>query len=59
MSTASDISWPGPAGTFNLRVAAVISRAGQVLVVTVEPILPGLGDAIRHVVLDRADRIPA
>ncbi len=35
MSTASDISWHGPAGTFNLRVAAVISRADQVLVVTV------------------------
>ncbi len=45
MSSASDISWHGPAGTFNLRVAAVISRADQVLVVTVEGLdywfLPG------------------
>lgn len=35
MSSASDVSWHGPAGTFNLRVAAVISRADQLLVVTV------------------------
>ncbi len=30
MSIASDISWSGPAGTFNLRVAAVIFRGDQV-----------------------------
>jgi hypothetical protein len=61
VATASDISWSGPAGTFNLRVAAVISRwvavrelgsvdfrpAGLI------PILPELTDTLRHVVLDR------
>ena len=36
MATASDISWSGPAGTFNLRVAAVITRADQVLLCTIE-----------------------
>ena len=65
MSGASDISWPGPAGTFNPRVAAVISRADQVLVdldfrpAGLVPILPGLGDTLQHVVLDRLDRLPA
>lgn len=80
MSSASDVSWHGPAGTFNLRVAAVISRADQVLVVTVGalrwvpfrdlgdldfrpaglvPILPDLDNTVRHVVLDRLDRVPA
>jgi ADP-ribose pyrophosphatase YjhB (NUDIX family) len=39
VSTASDISWSGPAGTFNLRVAAVITRGDQVLLCTVD----GLG----------------
>jgi 8-oxo-dGTP pyrophosphatase MutT (NUDIX family) len=39
VSAASDISWSGPAGTFNLRVAAVITRGDQVLVCTVD----GLG----------------
>jgi len=61
VATASDISWSGPAGTFNLRVAAVISRwvavrelgsvdfrpAGLI------PILPELTDTLRHVALDR------
>jgi ADP-ribose pyrophosphatase YjhB (NUDIX family) len=32
----SDISWSGPAGTFNLRVAAVITRSDQVLLCTVD-----------------------
>ena len=45
MATASDISWTGPAGTFNLRVAAVITRGDQVLVCTVDGLdywfLPG------------------
>jgi ADP-ribose pyrophosphatase YjhB (NUDIX family) len=45
MSTASDISWSGPAGTFNLRVAAVITRGDQVLLCTVDTLdywfLPG------------------
>ena len=39
MSAVSDISWSGPAGTFNLRVAAVITRGDQVLLCTVD----GLG----------------
>lgn len=45
MSIASDISWSSPAGTFNLRVAAVISRGDQVLLCTVDGLdywfLPG------------------
>ena len=45
MSIASDISWSGPAGTFNLRVAAVISRGDQILLCTVDGLdywfLPG------------------
>ena len=36
MSTVSDISFSGPAGTFNLRVAAVIVRGDQVLLCTVD-----------------------
>jgi ADP-ribose pyrophosphatase YjhB (NUDIX family) len=36
---ASDISWSRPGGTFNLRVAAVITRGGEVLLCTVD----GLG----------------
>jgi ADP-ribose pyrophosphatase YjhB (NUDIX family) len=39
VATASDISWSGSAGTFNLRVAAVISRGEEVLLCTVD----GLG----------------
>jgi 8-oxo-dGTP pyrophosphatase MutT (NUDIX family) len=39
VDAASDISWSGPPGTFNLRVAAVITRSDQVLVCTVD----GLG----------------
>ena len=35
MSTVSDISFKGPAGTFNLRVAAVIFRGDQILLCTV------------------------
>jgi len=41
----TDISWSGPAGTFNLRVAAVIIRGDQVLLCTVDTLdywfLPG------------------
>ena len=41
----TDISWSGPAGTFNLRVAAVITRGDQVLLCTVDSLdywfLPG------------------
>lgn len=37
--TAHDISWSGPGGTFNLRVAAIIARGDQVLLCTVD----GLG----------------
>ena len=36
MTTAADISWGGPSGTFNLLVAAVIIRGEQVLLCTVE-----------------------
>ena len=36
---ASDISWSGPSGTFNLRVAAVIGRGDEILLCTVD----GLG----------------
>ncbi len=39
MAAASDISWNGPDGTFNLRVAAVICRGEEVLLCTVD----GLG----------------
>jgi ADP-ribose pyrophosphatase YjhB (NUDIX family) len=45
VSTASDISFSGPAGTFNLRVAAVIVHGDQVLLGTVDGLdywfLPG------------------
>jgi ADP-ribose pyrophosphatase YjhB (NUDIX family) len=45
VSTAADISWSGPSGTFNLRVAAVITRGDQVLLCTFEGLdywfLPG------------------
>jgi ADP-ribose pyrophosphatase YjhB (NUDIX family) len=44
-TAAPDISWSGPGGTFNLRVAAVITRGDQVLLCTVEGLdywfLPG------------------
>ena len=39
MVTGSDISWSGPSGTFNLRVAAVICRGEDILLCTVD----GLG----------------
>jgi ADP-ribose pyrophosphatase YjhB (NUDIX family) len=39
VATATDISWSGPSGTFNLRVAAVIGRGDQILLYTVD----GLG----------------
>jgi ADP-ribose pyrophosphatase YjhB (NUDIX family) len=39
VATASDISWSGPSGTFNLRVAAIICRGDQILPCTVD----GLG----------------
>ena len=45
MSIASDITWSGPAGTFNLRVAAVIFHGDRVLLCTVDGLehwfLPG------------------
>lgn len=45
MTTAADISWSGPAGTFNLRVAAIIIRGDQILLCTVDTLdywfLPG------------------
>jgi ADP-ribose pyrophosphatase YjhB (NUDIX family) len=45
VSTVSDISFSGPAGTFNLRVAAVIFRGDQVLLCAVDGLdywfLPG------------------
>ena len=39
MATAGDISWHGPHGTFNLRVAAILTRGEEILLCTVE----GLG----------------
>ena len=36
MAAASDISWSGPDGTFNLRVAAIIRRGEEVLLCTVD-----------------------
>jgi len=36
---APDITWSGPGGTFNLRAAAIIARAGEILLCTVD----GLG----------------
>jgi ADP-ribose pyrophosphatase YjhB (NUDIX family) len=39
VATASDISWSGSSGTFNLRVAAVICRGEEILLCTVD----GLG----------------
>ena len=39
MTTAGDISWHGPYGTFNLRVAAILTRGADILLCTVE----GLG----------------
>jgi hypothetical protein len=66
VSTVSDISFSGPAGTFNLRVAAVIFRGDQVLLCTVDrldywflpggliPVLPELTGTLRHVVLSTA-----
>jgi ADP-ribose pyrophosphatase YjhB (NUDIX family) len=35
VAAASDISWSGPSGTFNLRVAAVIRRGDEILLCTV------------------------
>ena len=46
MAAASDISWSGPDGTFNLRVAAIVRRGEEVLLCTVDGLgywfLPGL-----------------
>ena len=39
MAAASDISWSGPSGTFNLRAAAIICRGDEILLCTVD----GLG----------------
>ena len=35
-AAAADVSWTGRAGTFNLRVAAVIVRGGDILICTVD-----------------------
>jgi ADP-ribose pyrophosphatase YjhB (NUDIX family) len=44
-AAAPDVSWTGRAGTFNLRVAAVIVRGGDILICTVDGVghwfLPG------------------
>jgi ADP-ribose pyrophosphatase YjhB (NUDIX family) len=39
VATAGDISWQGPHGTFNLRVAAILTRGEEILLCTVK----GLG----------------
>ena len=54
--TASDISFSGPARTFNLRVAAVIFRGGSVdfRPAGLIPVLPELTGTLRHVVLTTA-----
>jgi ADP-ribose pyrophosphatase YjhB (NUDIX family) len=39
VATAGDISWHGPHGTFNLRVAAILTHGEEILLCTVE----GLG----------------
>jgi len=39
VATAGDISWPSPYGTFNLRVAAILTHGEDILLCTVE----GLG----------------
>ncbi len=39
MATAGDISWQDPHGSFNLRVAAILTRGAEILLCTVE----GLG----------------
>jgi len=39
VATAGDISWQDPHGTFNLRVAAILTRGAEILLCTVE----GLG----------------
>ncbi len=36
MTAGADITWRDASGTFNLRVAGIITRAGRVLVCTVE-----------------------
>jgi len=45
VTTAPDISWSGPSGRFNLRVAGVITRGEDILLCTVDGlgywILPG------------------
>jgi ADP-ribose pyrophosphatase YjhB (NUDIX family) len=45
VATAGDISWHDPHGTFNLRVAAILTRGAEILLCTVEGlsywILPG------------------
>jgi hypothetical protein len=55
--TDNDISWKRPAGTFNLRAAAVITRGGDVLLGSVPfepaglvPVLRDLPDGLGHVV---------
>ena len=45
MATAGDISWESPLGTFNLRVAAIITHGADILLCTIEGLdywyLPG------------------
>jgi hypothetical protein len=35
MATARDVSWEGPPGTFNLRVAAILTSGGDILLCTI------------------------
>jgi 8-oxo-dGTP pyrophosphatase MutT (NUDIX family) len=50
VTTAGDISWRDPHGTFNLRVAAILSRGPEILLCTVAGLdywyLPG--GRVRH-----------
>ena len=36
MATAGDISWESPQGIFNLRVAAILTSGGEILLCTIE-----------------------
>ena len=45
MATAGDVSWQSPLGIFNLRVAAILTSGGDILLCTIEGLdywyLPG------------------
>ena len=45
MATAGDVSWQSPLGIFNLRVAAILTSGGEILLCTIEGLdywyLPG------------------